>query len=1046
MVSKILYIKTICAGCKLARKTRCSWCAIILPLALILSVWLSLGYSPSVQAQQPAKNILILHSYDFGLPANEKITAGLLSSLYAGGIDHSQISVEFMDVARGRPSAYKAEMASVLGMKYAHRRIDLIITTYLPAFKFLLEEGKDIFPGIPTLAMLGSDSIEGLELNRPTTILSSGMDMAGTLEIALGLLPQTKKVLAIHGVSETDLCYEQRARTAFKNFEGRLEFEYLGNLPVEEMLRVVANQPPNTVIIFLNMVMDVTGKTLTPRDVAARIAKDANAPVFGLFDTLMDFGVVGGSMLCFQNEGAYAGEFALKILSGELPPSPRQILTTPKKPMFDWNQMNRWGLLESRLPPDSTVINRPESVWVKYRLALLGALGVFLTMFLAIALLTFNIGKRRRAEEALRASEEQLRSYLDGAGDAIFVLEMATGRILNCNASACSTLGYCREELLRMSANDMESQLSPEAMSVINQEAEKKGMLTVEGRHRRKDGSTFPVEIRLSAIALSEPSMLVAIVRDITERKRAEDELMEKERRYRILFEAANDGIFLLSPTGFVDCNKKGADMYGLRQDEVIGRSPVELSPDKQPDGRLSSEVAAQIIEAALAGEAQCFEWQSLRADGVPLDVEITLNRVEVGGSVLLQAIVRDITDRKLVEEERRKLEERLTRAEKMEALGTLAGGVAHDLNNVLGIVVGYSELLVDGLGESSSTRSKAMEILKGGKRAAAIVQDLLTIARRGVSSPIRKVLNLNNIVRECLDSTEFAKLASYNPNLKVGTDFEPDLMNITGSPVHLQNSLINLLSNAVEAMPSGGTITMTTSNCYLDRPISGFDEVRRGDYVVLCVSDTGEGIAASDLKHIFEPFYTKKVMGRSGTGLGLAVVWGTVKDHTGYINVESEQGKGTTFTLYFPVTREELPPEQVSISASEYMGNGESILVVDDVKEQRELAGEMLKKLNYVVESVSSGKEAVEYIQGHSVNLVVLDMIMDPGMDGLDTYRKMLEFNPHQKAIIVSGFSESERVTEAQKLGAGTYVKKPYVLEKLGLAVRKELDQQSKI
>ena len=212
---------------------------------------------------------------------------------------------------------------------------------------------------------------------------------------------------------------------------------------------------------------------------------------------------------------------------------------------------------------------------------------------------------------------------------------------------------------------------------------------------------------------------------------------------------------------------------------------------------------------------------------------------------------------------------------------------------------------------------------------------------------------------------------------------------------------------------------------------------------MVLKISDTGEGIPASDLKRIFEPFYTKKVMGRgSGTGLGLAVVWGTVKDHLGYVLVESKEGEGTAFTLYFPVTREEIPLEEASISAAEYTGNVEFILVVDDVKEQRDLASTMLTKLNYRASGVSSGEEAVKYLQEHTVDLVVLDMIMDPGMDGLDTYLKILEIHPHQKAIIVSGFSETERVSKAHALGAGPYVKKPYVLEKLGLAIRKELDR----
>jgi CheY-like chemotaxis protein len=243
--------------------------------------------------------------------------------------------------------------------------------------------------------------------------------------------------------------------------------------------------------------------------------------------------------------------------------------------------------------------------------------------------------------------------------------------------------------------------------------------------------------------------------------------------------------------------------------------------------------------------------------------------------------------------------------------------------------------------------------------------------------------------------------------------------------------------------MAKGGIVTIKTANQYLEKPIHGYDEVQEGDYVVLSVSDTGEGIHETDLKRIFEPFYTKKVMGRSGTGLGLAVIWGTVKDHHGYINVESEEGKGSIFTLYFPVTREGITAEHIAVPISEYMGNGESILVVDDVKEQRDLAASMLRTLNYSIASVSSGEDAVAYMKEHEVDLMVLDMIMDPGMDGLDTYKSILEIHPKQKAIIVSGFSESDRVRAAKGLGAGAYVRKPYIKEKLGLAVRKELDRK---
>jgi two-component system, cell cycle sensor histidine kinase and response regulator CckA len=524
---------------------------------------------------------------------------------------------------------------------------------------------------------------------------------------------------------------------------------------------------------------------------------------------------------------------------------------------------------------------------------------------------------------------------------------------------------------------------------------------------------------------------------EITERKIAQETLRQSEEKFRVAFQTSLDsiGINRASDGVYLGINDGFTRITGYTRDDAIGKTALGLNiwHDREDRERLLAGLKS-------TGFVENFEAKFCRKDGKSIIGLMSARILRINQEDVILNMTRDITERKEAEEERRRLEDRLQRAEKMEALGTLAGGVAHDLNNVLGFVVGYSELLVNDSCESSSARSKAMEILKGGQRAAAIVQDLLTLARRGV--PNRKVLNLNDIVPECQNGPEFAGVSAYHPNMRLKTDLGAHLLNISGSAVHLSKSLMNLVSNAAEAMPHGGLITIKTGNRYLDKPVSGYDDVLEGDYVVLTISDTGEGIPAKDMKRIFEPFYTKKVMGRSGTGLGLAVVWGTVKDHNGYINVESEEGRGTTFTLYFPVTREDLAPEEVAVSSAQYMGNGESILIVDDVKEQRELAGTMLKKLNYNVVSVASGEEAVEYLKQNAVKLVVLDMVMDPGRDGLDTYAKTLEIHPNQRAIIVSGFSETERVNRAQALGAGSYVRKPYMMEKLGQAVRKELDR----
>ncbi len=275
---------------------------------------------------------------------------------------------------------------------------------------------------------------------------------------------------------------------------------------------------------------------------------------------------------------------------------------------------------------------------------------------------------------------------------------------------------------------------------------------------------------------------------------------------------------------------------------------------------------------------------------------------------------------------------------------------------------------------------------------------------------------------------------------LNTTVELKEGLHNILGSPVHLSKTIMNLISNAAEAMPDGGTITVTTENTEINKPIKGYPDIKNGNYNIITVSDTGVGIAAEEMERIFEPFYTKKVMGRSGTGLGMAVVWGTVHDHNGYIDIRSTPGKGTTFILYFPSTDQAIQAEKEQISMDKYKGNGESILVVDDVKEQRKIADIILAKLGYVVTTSSNGEEAVEYMQNHSADLVILDMIMDPGMDGLETYRRIIETHPGQKAIIASGYSETGRVAEIQRLGAGEYIRKPYSMEKIGMAVKKAL------
>ncbi|WP_319550592.1 cache domain-containing protein [Desulfogranum marinum] len=390
---------------------------------------------------------------------------------------------------------------------------------------------------------------------------------------------------------------------------------------------------------------------------------------------------------------------------------------------------------------------------------------------------------------------------------------------------------------------------------------------------------------------------------------------------------------------------------------------------------------------------------------------------------------------------QRKEAELKLARAEKMEMMGALAGGVAHDLNNILTGIVSYPDFLLTQIDKNDFFYNPLQTIKKSGVNAAAIVQDLLTLARRGLVS--KEYVNWNKLINDYLESPEFLKLQQDHPGISLKVTLDENLLPISGSPVHLNKTLMNLIINGFESMSDKGTLSITSENIYIDNAIATSQEMKEGGYTLIKICDQGEGISAEDKNKIFEPFYTTKKMGKSGTGLGMAVVEATVKDHGGFIDCESVVSEGTTFFLFFPVDRA-LTQEKQTISDQDHLlrGTGEQILVVDDVQEQREIASYILDDLGYQVSTAESGEEAVMLCRHFNYDLLLLDMMLGAGMDGLETYEQVVKFKPDQRAVIASGFSESARVKKAMALGAGSYIKKPYIIKTISKAIRNEIDR----
>ena len=503
----------------------------ILPFTLVMLLVLQFGIPPLALPQQEtapppsAKQILVLYTYAGGITVNQKTTGAFFSVLTSRGFNNDDVFLEYLDLQRNNSPAYRRRVANLLLDKYGKRDIGLIVTVHTWALEFLLEECKGLFPDVPIFSFLVArpELIKAENTGRRILLRPQNMDMGGTLEIALKMFPETRKVVFVVGAAPADKRFELEARHIFEPWRGKVEIEYTSDRTYEEMLQLVATLPRRSIVIYCDVFSDVTGRTFTPLEVGKMVAKAANAPVFCLWDTIMGWGTIGGSLLSFEAEGAYAAKTALDILDKKIVlTKPETTFPSSKTYMFDWRQLRRWKLSEAALPKGSIVINRELTFW-DFKYYIIGGLAFVL---LETTLIIFLIVQKRRkkvTEESLRRKTEELDQFFNVSLDLLSIAN-TDGYFLRLNPAWERTLGYTSEELLAkrflefVHPDDMESTLK--ALSSL---ASRQKVFYFENRYRCKDGTYRWLQWSSSPAG----NLIYSAARDVTENKRAEAEAFQ---------------------------------------------------------------------------------------------------------------------------------------------------------------------------------------------------------------------------------------------------------------------------------------------------------------------------------------------------------------------------------------------------------------------------------------------------------------------------------------------------------------------------------------
>lgn len=1007
---------------------------ILLALFIICSQSLPCMAGTTITDKKNTFDILILNSYHQGFTWTDDIVAAAIATTSAE-LNNAEFHVEYMDSKRHPGSHLYDILSKSLALKYQRRQPNIIITSDDDALNFIEEYHHKLFPKVPVI-FCGVNSVKkALSVDRDYfTGLVETLDMSANIALALRLFPQTNEIVIVSDSSPTGISTRQMAMDAEQNFPD-LAFSYLNgeDLSTDEMLTKLHQLHMNSTAIAPAWYIDKEGNTFDNEAIYPRISEASAVPVLGTSSANIGLGIIGGKVNSGTIQGEYAGHQALRILSGEVTIKDLPIGTkSQNRYMFDHRQLTRFAISERHLPEGAIILHRPVPFYERYKRETSIAFVAFLALFVLIAFLMWNIRRRKQVERDLVQQKHLAEQYLNIA-EVILVAFDDQANITFLNRKGCEVLGYREDELL--GRDWFKVCLPPEEYEPVF--SAYKGLIGGEVelyKYHENYVLTKSGEKRLVAwnnVLRNDSSGgiigLLSSGEDITDRKRMEQDLRDSEERFRTLHKASSGGIVIHDKGIILDCNQSLCDMTGYTFDELIGTNGLRLiAPDSL------EEVAKKMMSEA----EEPYEVEGIRKDGTTYPLYLQSKFIPYKGRTVRVAEWRDISDIRLAEEESIRLASQLRQSQKMESVGQLAGGIAHDFNNMLSAILGHSELAMMRCPPSEPVYSHLTGIQEAANRSSALVSQLLAFARKQTIAP--KVLNLNAM------SSSILKMISRVIGEDIDLAWSPgsDLWKIKMDTSQVDQILVNLCVNARDAITGVGKITIETRNTTFDQ---AYCEVHigfvPGDFIMLAISDNGSGMSKEVQDHIFEPFYTTKELGK-GTGLGLATVYGIVKQNRGFINVYSEVNEGTTFRIYLPRFIGEDVAQRTGTTTEAPEGKGETILLVEDESVILEVAQAMLKELGYVVLGVCTPGEAIKIAKNHNsaIDLLITDVIM-PEMNGRDLAKSIHNIRPDLKCLFTSGYTANVIAHHGVLDEDVWFLPKPFSMKDLALKVRQTLE-----